>query len=206
MRRRAAFLSSALAAVGCSSSSHNGAQSNGQEPGATSQTPVVTVPVPAMPSSAPAETVRPEDPPPKPKMGERPAYDVPKAVSDTAKQNYQHLHKTMKELHRMLDDMETTLPACDIAKPDCQAAFRLEADQWHEINRTLRFFHLCPGKSKEAQTFDKHRSAHDRHLRARIATVEQRVVTAAGDPARWDQIKSQQAKPHPCLSFACPDW
>ena len=204
MRRRAAFLGSALAAVGCTPSAQQ--QSGQQQSEPSAATPVVMIPEATAAPTSSAPPVTPEQPAPKPSSGERPPYDVPNGVSDRAKRNYRRLHDTMKELHGVLDDMESQLPRCAMAKPDCEQAFRAEADRWHQIQRRLRTFYFCPGKSAEAIAFGEHRQAHDTHLRERIASVEKRVSDAAGDRSRWEQVKSEQAIPVPCLSIACQDW
>jgi hypothetical protein len=202
MRRRAAFLTSALAAVGCTPA----AQQDSAQPQATPTTPVVTIPQATPAPTTTGPEVEPEPPAPKPSSGKRPPYDVPNGVSEIAKKNYERLHTTTKKLHSVLDEMDNRAPRCAIANASCEQEFRDEAERWHEIQRTLRMFYFCPGKSAEAVAFGKHRQAHDAHLRERIAAVDERIGRLAGDPKRWEQIKTEQAKPVPCLSFACKDW
>ena len=144
----------------------------------------------------------PEDPPPK--ATGRPGYEVPAGISDAAKERYERLHKFVKESHAMLDPVK--VPACKLA--DCEDDYRKAAQVMTDVTKDLRLFYMCPGSSEEAKAFEPHKQAHLKHLRERMATLDEGLATAAGEQDSWKKLKTDIAmsKPTPCLSFACPDW
>jgi hypothetical protein len=198
LRRRAVFVTSALAATGC--------QPNGKEPdvGTTAPTtPVVSVASSPKPA-APVPTVEPVDPPPKDPG--RPGYDIPDGVSEEAKKRYERLHRFMKESHAKLDPVLSDLPDCTLAK--CEPKYQVAATVLADLRKDLRLFYICPGQSDEAKAFQPHYKAHQKHLHDRLEKLDAELEKASGDADGYHALLKQIAmsKPVPCLSFACPDW
>jgi hypothetical protein len=196
LRRRAAFVGSALAAAGCTP--------NGKEPdvGTTAPpTPVVSV-APTSKPPAPTSTAVVE-PPPK---DASPGYAIPEGVSEGARERYERLHRFMKESHARLDPVLARLPDCTVAA--CEARYVEAATVLSDLRKDLRLFHICPGKSAEAQAFQPHYEAHVKHLRERLERLDEGLRRASGDEDAYRAILRDIAmsNPVPCLSFGCPDW
>ncbi|MCA9625336.1 MAG: hypothetical protein KC731_40215 [Myxococcales bacterium] len=204
LARRAAFLGSTLALVGC--------PSRGDGPvGTTSPTTSTTAPVVDIPepSAAPtAETPPPEPsaPPAKPPAG-APGYDVPAGVSDGAKERYDRLHDFARGTYAALDALGDP-PNCPLKDAACRPAYEKAAATLVDQRKDLRLFYICPGKSEEAKAFAPHYEAHLAAMNARLAAIDEAYSKAAGNADAWEAIKRDAAlnKPIPCLSFACPDW
>ena len=203
LQRRAAFLSSALAALGCSA-----------QPSSPKPDPVVAVPVPPPADTEPVVDAKPPPPPPKPATGVRPSLQIPDDVGEIAKRNFEHLAKSMKQLYELLDDMGAAVPEdCDLLNAPCDKAWQRVAAIAVEMRRVQTFMHRCPGTSADAKRFAAFEKEHREHLGRRRAEVDARIhraVAGGGDAARdrWEQHKrdAYTAKPYPCLSMRCEDW
>src|SRR5262245_46939295 len=107
LRRRAAFLASALAAVGCGGP---------REP---------TVPAPVMaPGDAPpagTETAKPDPPPDTPPKTKGPDYTMPpNMTSDIARERFKGLFEWTKSTLGTMDKIEQSLPvACNLTDSAC---------------------------------------------------------------------------------------
>jgi hypothetical protein len=198
LRRRAAFLSSALAACTPATASTDGA----------TRPPVVTLP-PATNSVAPQPTASVAQPP-APKPGVDPRYDIPTGLSPQAAHKYEQLYDAMKHVHGQLDEVDAKLPACDINKsPDCERLFREVATHLNDVDNTMRLLYIGPGTSDEAMAFEPIKLAQLELVRARIERTKKAVDDKAGAGLKtWVRIQADVAQAHavPCLSFACPDW
>jgi hypothetical protein len=204
LRRRAAFVSSALAALGCS-----GAQ---PAPAAGGETPVVSVP----PAPAKGEEPAAEQPPVAAEPAEQhpqPSYELPPGISDEARSRFEHLFTQVKSAHALLERMERTLPVrCDVTSSACDAQWRSIADGFVDYDELVRFLApVCPGSSQGAKLYLERSRAHLDALAKRRGRLEQRIVDLMQTDvarARWDahQGDARQARPMVCLSFACSDW
>ena len=200
LRRRAAFVGTALAACGCTPSASDGAT--------TSTSPVVTLPT-ASGEPAPVEPSTTASGVPVVPADQLPPYLMPSGISAAAKAHYERLNTTMQRVHGLLDSIDKDLPSCDLLKGGaCEEAFGSIADRIHEVDRSLSFFHVCPGSSDDAKAYQSHHDAHLAFVRDRFARVKAAVAAAAGEQGAdtWAKVQADHAQPHPCLSFACPDW
>ncbi len=203
LARRAAFVSSTLAALGCSP-----ARPEPKEPVAAG--PVVSVPV--APEDAGAPTAIDAAPPPREPnsaVGEQPSMDIPAGVSATAKKRYEHLLSSMRDLYRVVAEIEDALPNCNVQDASCEASWRDIAEKLVDIRRKRMFLSFCPGTSDEAKAFAELEKEHQTYFSARFAKITEQIDAAwAANKPRWETLKQEayQAKPFPCLSFACQDW
>ncbi len=206
LQRRAAFLSSALTALGCSA-----------QPPQPAGDPVVTLPdpPPAEPEPTAKATTTPEAPPPKDVApGQQPSLEIPTDVGEVARKKFEHWAKSMKQIYELLDQMETALPEdCDILHSACDERWRKLALLGIELNKVGMFLHHCPGSSEDAKRFDAFRKEHQAYRGGRQAKLDGRIdrtLASGGDAARKRWVEHQQqaraAHPVPCLSFACNDW
>lgn len=205
LERRALFIGSALAGLGCGPSATP----------PTSPPPVVGVePTQSSPSATAADgSARPE-PAPKAKPGKPPAIVVPEGASQQARQNYDALIKTMGQVHQLLGEAESLLPdSCDILDPACEGKWNEVAARFNDLRRVHTFSYFCPGSSDEAKQFAAVHAAQREAEQRRTGKLEARIAKAlapGGQAAelRWEDLKRKayEANPHPCLSVACNDW
>ena len=199
LARRAAFVSAALATLGCSP-----ARPEPREP--------EVVAVPPAPEDAGTTAQADAAPPPRSpstKPGEPPSMDVPAGVSETAQKRYTHLFESMRALYDTVDKIEEALPSCNVQDAACEARWRDVADQLLEIRKTRSFMYFCPGTSDEARQFAEAQKAHEEYFNGRLGKVNTQIDAAwSGHEERWKKLQEDayQAKPFPCLSFACQDW
>lgn len=202
LRRRAVFMSSALAALGCS---------GGAPPGKVAPVPpVVAVPAPVQAADAGVEAPPKREARSEPDM---PSYDVPDGVSDEARERFEQLFSQVREAHALLERLENALPAgCALTDPACDARWRGIADGLLDHDEALRFMQpVCPGSSQAAKLWEERSRAHRDYLAKRRGRLERRIVDIVkteAERARWDQHQEEanMARPQICLSFACPDW
>ncbi len=206
LQRRAAFLSSALTALGCSA-----------QPPAPNPEPVVAVPVRPPVDTDPGANAEPPPPPPPPPptvSTDKPSLAIPDDVGEVAKRNFEHFAKSMTQLYELLDKMEAAVPKdCTILKPACDEHWQRVAAIGLQMRRVQMFMHRCPGTSADAKRFAAFAEEHRKYRGRRQATVDARIsaaIAGGGEAARkrWDQHKQEayQAKPFPCLSMGCADW
>lgn len=197
LERRALFLGSALAALGC------GPKANTTEP---AEPQVVSIPGSA--DTTPTSDPEPTDPPERTPStrGDIPPLDTPPGVSERAKQNYEWLAKRMTAAHDILDQMEKMIPSCDIES--CDADWKKLAEKQYELDGSYRSY-TCPGTSADAKAYEERAKLHHEFLEKRRSAVETRLSTALGSGTqRYDELRNEVARAHPrpCLSFACADW
>ncbi len=199
LRRRALFVGSALAALGCGK--------GGAPPEHASDKPVVVVPAEPEGTDEEEETEIATDAGTERRVRkDAPSLQIPDGVSQTARQNYEHLAKTFGEAYDVLDDIETTLASCSIDDASCESRWRELAERQYEMEEAFRFFHICPGSSDEAKAFRERELAHRAYLDERRAEVWK--DRSASSKTKFDEMVStiRMSKPSVCLSFGCMDW
>ena len=199
LRRRAFFVTSALAALGSCT----------REP-TPAVTPVV-VPEPAPDAGVEAMDAAPPSPERDSGEAELPSLEPPEGVSEAAQRYYQTLASKTKAAHEALDRIERALPkACDFGSAGCEPTWRSLADAFHDVERAMALYFVCPSESEDARAFKLVEKAHLDHLKQRRERVERAALERAGgaNTARWEELKNQAAMAHPmpCLKFACPEW
>ncbi len=208
LRRRAFFVSSAMAALGACT----------RTPPAEPEAPTPrVVSVPSVPQDA---AVSSEDAPaPESTADAAPDSDVapplimPAAVSDTARAKYEQLISTMTRAYRVLDEIEADMPSCGISSAKCAPSYRRIATKLHELDGMFQRMFVCGGSSPEAKSYEDLARAHQRHYEKRRSNIQQRIdalLAADGESGKtlWQDFRRDafQAAPHPCLKFGCPDW
>jgi hypothetical protein len=202
LRRRAFFVSSALAALGSC-----GPTTPAVEPPPTE----VSVPRAAEDAGESDATLPPSDR--DASRSDVPPLDVPAGVSDTARENYERLASVMTRAYAILDQIQADLPSCSILDAGCRPRYRRVADKLHELDGLFQRLFVCEGSSEEAKAYAARERAHEAYYRARRTKIETELesrLEKGGAPARarWQEQREQayQAAPHPCLKFGCPDW
>jgi hypothetical protein len=204
LRRRALFMSSALAALGCSGPA-------GSAKGAPVP-PVVSVPPPGAGADAGTEAP-PKASPRSPPDGEMPPLDVPEGMGDDPRQQFDRLYGQVRDAHALLERLEKALPGdCTVTNAACDTRWRSIADGLLEYEEMFRFMQpICKGSSAAAKLWEERARAHLEYLSKRRGRLDARIVELVqSEPARtrWDQHQqdAQLARPQICLSFACTDW
>lgn len=211
LRRRAFFVTSAMAALGACATQRT---ADSKEPSPPPATATVSVP------RAPPDAGEPEVDAALPERDAalatgdvQPPLVIPAGVSDTARAKYERLVSTMTRAYALLDDIERWMPSCNILMPKCEPAFRRVAGQLHELDGMFQRMFVCHGSSEEAKTYGELERAHEQHYQKRRRVVLERIEASLaphGDPARarWEKARQDafSAAPHPCLKFGCPDW
>lgn len=206
LRRRALFLGSTVAALGsCARTA---------PPATEPARPVVAVSKDVGDGGPTAEPDAGELPPREahePELGDLPPLDVPGGVSETARRNYENLASTMQSAHRVLGEALAALPDCSVTSAACESRWHAMAEKYYELQNVLRFFHICPGHSPEAQAFAERERRHLDYFQARRKTLDAALEGRLVDDAarqRFGELLAdvRSARPMPCLSFACGDW
>jgi hypothetical protein len=198
LERRALFLGSALAALGC------GPKTNETQPA----DPQV-VSIPESEDTTPTSDTEPT-PPADRKLstrGDLPPLDTPSGVSERARQNYEALAKRMTTAHGLLDEMEKMIPSCAVAR--CEGDWKKLAEKHFALDDAFRFAYTCPGSSPEAKAYGERAQLHLDFYQKRRTGIEAQIASAAGSgDARYQELRNEVAgaNPRPCLSFACIDW
>jgi len=208
LRRRAALVGSALAALGsCARTS---------PPPDHAAAPVIAVPPPAVEDGG--VTAEPDggDLPSRREnhAGEPPPLIVPAGVGDTARAHYEQLVRTYSDAYKILDQMEAGIAnGCSINDAKCESQWRALAENEFSLTEAFRFFHVCPGSSQDAKDFNELEKAHRDYYTERLKKVHSAIEAQidAGGPGsdkKWEQMKRDVRlhKPVVCLSFACIDW
>jgi hypothetical protein len=203
LRRRALFVGSTLAALGSCAREAPPAEHGKSE--------TVMIPEADRDAAGAAEGQDGAAVPPRVRpSGDLPPFDTPPGVSGVARDNYEHLARTMQAAHRTLDELESAIPTCPISDPSCENRWRAVAERQYELENVFRFYHICPGRSEEARAFNERDKAHRAYFEARRSKLQARLEAAlgAGGAQRFEQMLMdvRQARPVPCLSFACSDW
>jgi hypothetical protein len=198
LERRALFLGSALAALGC------GPKTNTTQPA----DPQV-VSIPGSEDTKPTSDTEPTPPADRQPStrGDLPPLDTPAGVSERARQNYEALAKRMTAAHDILDEMEKMIPSCAVAS--CEGDWKKLAEKHFALDDSFRFAHTCPGSSAEAKAYEERAKLHSDYYQKRRTGIEAQIATAVGSgDQRYQELRNEvaRANPRPCLSFACGDW
>jgi hypothetical protein len=207
LRRRAAFIGSALAALGCSRGSPpaKGPAPSGEPhavvsvPRATDEEPPGEVP--------PAAAERPKPP------RSTPPLEVPEGVSEQARERFVRLATQMNEIYDFIDGIEVP-ERCDVTDAGCESAWRKLAEDLLDLEQKSRWIRSpCKGSSEAAKLHAQRAEQHAAHvaaLRQEIAEKIESLIAAGGKSAQegWAKIErdARRARPVVCLSFGCVDW
>jgi hypothetical protein len=207
LRRRAAFLSTALAAFGGCSRSAPPAD----EPAGASRTEVV---VPEAESDAGTinEAVPEPEQRPKPVLAP-PSLETPPGVSETARERFDGLGKQMREIYALLDSLDVP-QKCDIASASCDARWRKLASDLVTLDDRARWISSpCRGSSKDAKLYAEREKEHVDYLALRrkqlMAEIDEALASGGAlAQKRWKehQREARLNRPQVCLSYGCVDW
>lgn len=202
LRRRAFFVTSALAALG------------GCARGSPANQPDNTVQVPEStddPVESDASTGPPRQPNPTGRAG-MPPTDIPGGVTPRTHAYYENLYDVVESFHAHVDTIEASMSRCKGFDEACekQELPRI-AKALNGIDDVLERLHACGAKSDEAKAYMERESAHLRFVGQRRETMEQKLgeLLAPGGKAAEAKLKSLReagAVPRPCLEYACPEW
>jgi hypothetical protein len=202
--RRAAFVSGALAALGCAP--HKPAESGpGTSPVAIPETSEGQEPTEPPPNKAPvAET--PE--------GAPPSFELPDGIGEEATENFKRLFSNMQRIHPIVEEMAKLVPdGCSVLDSKCEDAWRRLAAKHNELREIQTFMYSCPGTSADAKLYAEREKEHLEYVAARMGAITRRIdksleADGARGPERWEELQQEayNAAPYPCLSIACRDW
>lgn len=201
LRRRAFFISSVTALVGCD-----------PKPSAPPPSPEPVAIPPGggelpEPSGKPGSGTR-ERP------GKMPPLDVPAGINDAARRQFEHLARSIPELHARFDEIAKSLPSdCPIAEDRCAERWSALARALVEIEERMPQNPVCPGTSEGAKLYQARLDAHRAYLEDRRRATSLRLMEAiapASDEGkrRWaaHMDKAKSAYPRVCLNYSCQDW
>jgi hypothetical protein len=201
--RRAAFVSGALAALGC-------APKQPAEPGPGSS----PVAIPESGGETPSEQPPSKPPNETPSPGDVPSFELPDGISDEARENFQRLFANMKRIHPILAAMDELVPeGCSVLDAKCEDTWRRLAAKHNELREVQTFMYACPGTSEDAKLYAVREKEHLDYVGKRLASISERTEKALQPDGpkgteRWEKIQEEaySAAPYPCLSIACKDW
>src|SRR5262245_28195428 len=126
LRRRAAFVASALATLGC-----GGGQSGAR---CEARPPVVAVPEPAADGGA-SDELPPHPERQTPAGNAMPSLEIPDGINARAHENFERLVGQARRANDLLDRLEGTLrTGCDVADPACDERLKLVAEGFVELD------------------------------------------------------------------------
>ena len=126
LRRRAAFVASALATLGGCGGAKSGASTE-------ARSPVVAVPEPS-PDAGGSEEPPPDRESQVPAASGMPSLEIPDGLNQQAHENFARLVGQARRANDLLDRLDGTLrTACDVLDPACDARLKLLAEG-KEIN------------------------------------------------------------------------
>lgn len=202
LRRRAFFVTSALAALGgCA----RGSTAN--QPGNTVEVPVAT----EEPVGSDGGAEPPRQPNPNTRAG-MPPTDIPDGVTPRTHAYYETLYDSMAKLHSHLDTIEASIGRCKGLDRECEKNELPQiANAMNGIDDALERIQSCGGKSPEARLYLVRETAHLQFFGQRRGSMEEKVkqlLAPGGADAemRLRGLREAGAVPRPCLEYACPDW
>ncbi|MCS6898509.1 MAG: hypothetical protein RMJ98_02130 [Myxococcales bacterium] len=196
LRRRAVFLSSALAVLaGC------------ERQGGTAPPPVTALMPEAFAGGTPL-TPSPEGPGLPPPEEPPPSLEPPLEVGKYRKIGVD-LAELLREMRREIEEIEQSFPR--ECQDGCQSTLKPLADKLRAFTSNLRDLSpLCPPSSPEGRALDKWQKEHLRYLQRRLVRIEeaakalaQRYEGQAGE-ATWTALRREEMRPMVCLS--CARW
>lgn len=202
LRRRAFFVTSALAALGgCAQGSPANQPDNAVHVPDALQDPVE--------SDAAAEP--PRQPNPNTRAG-MPATDIPDGVTPRTRAYYETLYEAMAKLHVHVDTIESSLARCTGLDKECERNELPQiASAMNGIDDALEHIQSCGGKSPEAKAYLVREAEHLQFFAQRRGSAEEKLkqLLAPGGPdaeLRLKKLREAGAVPRPCLEYACPEW
>lgn len=209
LARRAIFVTTALAALGCSSQSGQGTPSTtGVEPSGA-----LTPSASAISSAAPTTTASAAPDPAareaswQKALAGAPPLAVAASIPAREKPELEHVQKEMASLYDRLGKAWRAAPVhCGPSDSRCSKSWQEVAATLAEVQDGLRG-PLCGwrmGVASVARTV-----AHRDYLQALIARLDAELSAAAnqrGETAAWAALKSDAVKPTPCLKCAPPSF
>jgi hypothetical protein len=198
LRRRAFFVGSALAAMGCprDPSPQPGVQPTvGVEPASSAE--LATSGVTTHGTSEPGEKM--------------PPLDVPSDVNATAKANFESLAQEIPAIHKELDAANAALDGiCSIGDRDCDPRWQEVAKHFGQLDVYLdNLAPRCPGTSADAKRFEERLAQHKAFIAKRKSAIEARIAALVADGAakqKWQDHLAGAVVPRPCLDYSCSDW
>ncbi len=200
LARRAIYLSTALAALGCTP----------KNTGPKEQNVTGTVTVSALGSASTAPTAKPPKvgAPWKQVMAKAPPLGVPADVSPNEKAQLSALESGMKAQYDKLGKLWSEAPSCDPSAAQCQA--------WTKLAEKVRTTYLgmgrrgpspCPGVYGKTGSVVARRFAHQQYIGELWQQLETRFAASArsygkASAERWQALLAEAKKPPsmPCLS------
>jgi outer membrane protein OmpA-like peptidoglycan-associated protein len=203
--RRALFVSSTLAALGCSSPDTNVTDAS---------VDTVTVPTPgtgtatAPPTSTATTAPAGNRTPWSMVVADSPSFDVPPAgsgVTDAERKQLEDQAKAFRERYAQLGAAwDKGPPGCapDACEPDWKAAAK-------EVGSILEGLRgpLCGWGDQQSISIIERQQAHHAFLHQKAGLLEADIAAAAdraGQKASWEKIRGSSVIPHPCLSCMQP--
>ncbi len=205
LARRAALLSTALAAFSCSSP-----RDPATEPSVNATTTVTATSTAAATSTATARTNTPAPLRPWSEvMAAAPPRGAPPGASAQEKQSFEWLEQRLTNDYDTIKAMWEKPPACDAADPDCRPAWREAGTRAQTMFQTTRPPSIggCGGASGETATLVGRRQAHNRYIAKLVEEIEAHYgAIAASFSAQGEQewlkvlANAKKPPPMPCLS------
>ncbi|MBL8742612.1 MAG: hypothetical protein JNK04_16005, partial [Myxococcales bacterium] len=206
LARRALLVSTALAALSCSSAEGPATETP------TSSTQVVTT----SPSASAVASESAKLPAPLPSWEEvlkaAPPRGIPASMTKLEKQQFEWLEEQLAREYEAVRAVYVGAPNCDAAAPECRASWRdvgAKAKAMYDATRGP-MMGGCGGANGETASLLGRRNHHRQYLLKVIATAEQYLAdTAAAYSAQGEQewrklmANAKQPPPMPCLS-PCP--
>jgi outer membrane protein OmpA-like peptidoglycan-associated protein len=196
LTRRAAYLTAALAAMGCPSQGPT-------EPGGTTATG----------TNRDKEEPPPENPPPlatswEEVMKQAPPRDVPAEISARERTWLEGAMRSIDAEYEALRAVWVAAPDCDPTAAECKAWKEL-GDKAAQVYRLTEHVPIspCPGANGKTASVLERQRAHQRYIASLIARVEQHLDGLAsrygkGGGEEWGRLLTEAKKPppRPCLS------
>jgi hypothetical protein len=205
LRRRAFFVTSALAALGgCARPTTGPSATPGDDK---------TVQVPVAPDDPiEADAGEPPERAPSSARSGLPPTDVPDGVKPITRSYYENLYQVVADLHRHIDAIEASIGRCKGFDKDCEKNQLPQiATAMNAIDDTLERIQSCGGRSPEAKAYMVREAEHMGFASKRRGQMEDSLkqLLASGGAAAEKSLKSLReagAVPRPCLEYACPEW
>lgn len=199
--RRALLLSTALAALSCSSSGEGTAPPDPPGIAGTSQpstTTKVRLPAPLPPWAEIAAKIPPRT--------------VPASVDAKERQRLESIEKESETKYQALQALWTSVPSCDPTQPPCRPAWQTASERLKALLDVMRdpLIAPCDTESGRTATVIGRRNAHSQYIQSLMLQFKEHLratATAFGPLAeqQWQKLEADALKPPPmpCLS-PCP--
>lgn len=207
LARRAALLSTALAAFACSSPRDPTTEPSGTGVATSTATVVATTETSAKPKG--------QLPPPlrawSDVLAKAPPRGIPPNASAAERRMLEYQEQALTGDYDVIKAVWEKIPACDAADPGCRPTWREEGERAKAMFDGLRMgpggFGGCGGAQGETATLTQRAAAHRRYLETLMQEVEAHLTAtaeaySAQGNQEWQKILSNAKKPPPmpCLS------